>query len=234
MPESKPLPVVVVACQVFEDLLEHFLPPDLANQITFLDYGLHIVPKKLTVAVQEVIDRIDSPSLVVLGYGLCGNGLNGIKAGPHTLLIPRTDDCIAILLGSYQSYQREFHASPGTYWLSKGWLKSGTNPLAEYEKLVDTYGEEDAKWLMDQQYQHYKRLTLVAHNQADLEEFRPQAQKVASYCAQWGMSYHEMLGSEVYVRRLVEIAADLSLADDDFLVIPPGGELTQAQFMRGM
>lgn len=234
MPESKPLPVVIVACQVFQDLIEHFLPPDLAGQITFLDYGLHIVPKKLAVAVQGAIDQIDTPSLVVLGYGLCGNGLNGVKAGQHTLLIPRTDDCIAILLGSYDSYRREFSQSPGTYWLSKGWLESGTNPLAEYEKLVDTYGEEDADWLMDQQYRHYKRITLVAHNQADLEEFRPRAQKVADYCSRWGMTYHEMLGSDIYVRRLVEIAADLSQANDDFLVIPPGGELSQAQFMRGM
>lgn len=46
MPEPQPLPVVIVACQVFQDLLEHFLPPDLTDQITFLDYGLHIVPKK--------------------------------------------------------------------------------------------------------------------------------------------------------------------------------------------
>lgn len=234
MPEPQPMPVVIVACQVFQDLLEHFLPPDLTDQITFLDYGLHIVPKKLRLTVQEVIDSIENPSLVVLGYGLCGNGLSGIKAGQHTLLIPRTDDCIAILLGSYQTYQREFKESPGTYWLSKGWLKSGTNPLAEYEKLVATYGEEDADWLMDQQYRHYKRLTLVAHHQADLDEFRPQAQKVADYCGRWGMTYHEILGSDVYVRRLVEIAADLSKADDDFLVIPPGGELSQSQFIRGL
>lgn len=46
MPHSKPLPVVIVACQVFQDLIEHFLPPDLVGQIAFLDYGLHIVPKK--------------------------------------------------------------------------------------------------------------------------------------------------------------------------------------------
>ncbi len=232
MSEPQPLPVVIIACQVFQDLLEHFLPAGLADQVTFLDYGLHIVPKKLKQTVQETIDRIDTPSLVVLGYGLCGNGLDGIKAGQHTLLIPRTDDCIAILLGSYQAYQYEFRESPGTYWLSKGWLKAATNPLAEYEKLVESYGVEDAKWLMDQQYRHYKWLTLVAHNEVDLVEYRPQAQKVADYCQQWGIRYRELLGSDAYVRKLVEIAADLSQADNDFLVIPPGGELRQAQFLR--
>jgi len=73
---------------------------------------------------------------VVLGYGLCGNGLHGLKAGRHTLLAPRADDCIALLLGSYQAYRREFDAEPATYWLSKGWLESGSNPLQEYRSTL--------------------------------------------------------------------------------------------------
>lgn len=227
------LPVVIVACQVFERMLENILPADLAGQITFLDYGLHSVPKKLAVSVQAAIDAIAAPSLVVLGYGLCGNGLNGIKAGRHTLLIPRTDDCIALLLGSYQSYQAEFTGQPGTYWLSKGWLEAGTNPLAEYRKCVDQYDQETAAWVMDQQYQHYRRLALVAHNQADLEAYRAQAQEVADYCGRWNMTFDEVLGSDAYVRKLVAVAADITQADDDFLLIPPGGELKQSQFVRG-
>ena len=229
---TNPLPVVIVSCRVFQNLLENMIPDDLVKNITFLDYGLHSVPKKLKSTVQETIDAIDEPSLVVLGYGLCGNGLNGIKAGKHTLLIPRTDDCIAILLGSYDAYQREFHGVPGTYWLSKGWLESGTNPLAEYNTNVEKFGKEDADWVMDQQYQHYKRLALVTHNQEDLETYRPQAKEVAEYCSQWGMEYDEVLGSDNYLRRLVEIATDLNKADDQFLIILPGGELTQQQFMR--
>lgn len=226
------MPVVVIACQVFQNMLETMLPANLADQITFLDYGLHVFPKKLAVSVQNAIDSVAVPSLIVLGYGLCGNGLRGIKAGPHTLLIPRTDDCIAILLGSYAAYRREFTGNPGTYWLSKGWLESGTNPLAEYHKNVAQFGPETADWVMDQQYQHYQRLALVAHTQADLDAYRPQAQQVADYCRRWQMNYAEVLGSDSYVRRLIDIAANLHLADDDFVVIPPGGELKQDHFVR--
>ena len=100
------LPVVIVSCRVFQNLLENMIPDDLVESISFLDYGLHSVPKKLKLTIQETIDAIETPSLVVLGYGLCGNGLNGIEAGKHTLLIPRTDDCIAILLGSYDEIGR--------------------------------------------------------------------------------------------------------------------------------
>ena len=153
-------------------------------------------------------------------------------AGRHTLLVPRTDDCITMLLGSRQAYIREFEAVPGTYYLSKGWLESGSHPLKEYEEYLPRYGEEQAMWLMDQQYQHYERLLLVAHSQADLDAYRPQAQGVARFCERWGIRYEELLGSDQYVRRLAELAKTLDEDDDDFLIIPLGGEVRQEHFVR--
>jgi hypothetical protein len=229
---SANLPIVLIACQVFQHLLEARLPADLTRSITFLDYGLHSVPRKLSQKIQELIDDLEEPSLVVLGYGLCGNGLSGIRAGKHTLLIPRADDCIAILLGSYQAYKQEFQSAPGTYYLSKGWLESGSNPLSEYKNYVERYGNEQAEWIMDQQYQNYRRLVFVAHSSEDLARYRPQAEEVARFCQRWGMQYEEILGSEDYVNSLIETATALEKVSEDFLIIPPGRELTQSQFIR--
>jgi hypothetical protein len=232
-------PVVVIACRVLQDMLERLLPESLAVGVTLMDYGLHRVPSKMTRELQETIDRLDTPSLVVLGYGLCGNGLSGLHAGRHTFLVPRSDDCIAILLGSYRAYMREFQAVPGTYYLTKGWLESGSNPLKEYEELVPKYGAKEAMWLMDQQYQNYSRVALVAHTQADLEQYRPQAQAVARFCERWGMRYEEILGSDDFVRRLVEAATALArgqaLPDrlgSDFVIVQPGGEIQPLMFVR--
>lgn len=238
MPETDRLPLVVIACQVLQDMLERMLPPDVAAQVTFMDYGLHRVPSKMTWTLQDALDGIEEPSLVLLGYGLCGNGLNGIQAGKHTLLVPSVDDCIAMLLGSRQAYLREFEDSPGTYYLSKGWLESGSHPLKEYNEYVVKYGTEDANWIMDQQYQHYRRIALVAHSEGDLEKYRPAAQEVAAYCARWNMRYEEILGSDGYVRRLVDLAVALAAGtvpvntDEDFLLISPGGAISQEQFRR--
>jgi hypothetical protein len=236
---SKQLPIVILSCQVLQDLFTRLLPPSLVNEVIYLDYGLHRVPRNMTPTLQEKLDQIQEPSLVVLGYGLCGNGLKGLRAGIHTLLVPRVDDCIALLLGSRVAYKREFETEPGTYWLSKGWLESGSHPLKEYEEYVPRYGGEKAIWIMDQQYQRYRRLAMVAHSQDDLEAYRPQAQEVARFCERWGMRYEEILGSDGYVRRLVELvkhagdgAAPLDEAGDGFLVIPPGGEIRQEDFVR--
>lgn len=230
-PPKQGLPIVIIACKVFQDLLETLLPDHLASQVTFMDYGLHQWPRKLNSTVQEAIDQIEQPSLVILGYGLCGNGLNGIKSGKHILLVPRADDCIAILLGSRSAYRQQFLNSPATYYLTKGWLESGSNPLQEYQKYAQKYGVEKAIRVMDQQYQHYRRLVLVAHSRRDLEQYRPRAQEIARFCERWGMSYDEILGSDAYIRRLIEVATALDQADKDFIVVPPGGELRQKDFL---
>jgi hypothetical protein len=240
MSSLEKLPVVILSCQVLEDLLVRLLPEEMARGVIYMDYGLHRVPNKMTWTLQDALNSIQEPSLVVLGYGLCGNGLRGLKAGEHTLLVPRVDDCIALLLGSRRAYIRQFEAAPGTYYLSKGWLESGSHPLLEYQEYVPKYGAKEAMWIMDQQYQHYERLVLVAHTEADLDAYRPQAQEVARFCERWNMRYEEILGSDGYVRRLVELLSDvaekgiggLNGAGDDFLVIPPGGEILQEQFMR--
>jgi hypothetical protein len=226
------LPIVVLACRVFQHWLEQLLPEDFSTTITFFDYGLHAVPRNLQQTLQQAIDSIKQPSLVVLGYGLCGNGLDKIQAGIHYLLIPRTDDCIAIMLGSYRAYRREMDREPGTYYLSKGWLEAGTNPLEESKKYARKYDPATVEYLMDTQYQHYRRIMLVARDQRELEEYRSRAQEVAAYCARWGMRYEEILGSDQYLKKLVDCASELEQVDDDFLLIPPGGILTQAQFIR--
>jgi len=232
-------PIVLVACKVLAAALERLLPADLAAEVRLLEYGLHRVPVKLTGALQEALDDIEQPSLVVIGYGLCGNGLKDIRAGRHTLLVPRADDCIAILLGSYRAYMRQFAAEPGTYYLTKGWLESGSHPLKEYQEYLPKYGPEQTLWLLDQQYRNYSRIALVASTAEEMAAYRGQAQEVARFCERWGMHYEEILGSDDYVRRLIETA--IALRDGatrpdgvgpDFLVIPPGGQIRQDMFMR--
>jgi Protein of unknown function (DUF1638) len=137
-----------------------------------------------------------------------------------------------MLLGSYAAYRKEFDSVPGTYYLSKGWLESGSNPLSEYQEYEKRLGSEKAMWVMDQQYQHYKRLVFVAHSQEDLEAYRPKAKEVARFCQRWGMRYEEIIGSDLFIRQLVEVTYLPEKTNEDFVLIQPGGELRQADFIR--
>lgn len=220
------LPVVLVACKVFENIIQKQgeIPTN------FLDYGLHSVPKKLKIVLQEKLDALEEPSLVVLGYGLCGNGLDGIDAGVHTLIIPKADDCVSIFMGSRRRYLEQLNEIPGTYYLTKGWFEVGSDPLGEYKRLVEKYGEETADWLMEQQYHHYKRLLFVAHSQEDLDVYRSRALEVAAYCKRFGMDYEEYIGSDAFLKKIGLVLESQQSVPPDFIVVLPGNTLKQVMF----
>lgn len=220
-------PVVFLACKVFEGIVS---TPDSA-QVSYLDYGLHSVPKQLRQAVQEQINAIEEPSLIILGYGLCGNGLHEIEAGRHTLVVPKVDDCVSIFMGSRKQYLEQFRQNPGTYYLTKGWFEVGSDPLSEYENYREKYGQETADWLMKTQYQHYKRLVFVALNEQDLTNYRPRALQVAAFCQQFGMEYEEQLGDGALIQQIDAALRSPEETGGEFIVVRPGERLSQEQFL---
>ena len=224
-----PLPTVFLGCKVFEGLIEARLPSDDQMSFIYVDW-LHTFPKDLNECLQAEIDKIEEPSLIIMGYGLCGNGLDNLEARQHTLVVPKADDCIAIIMGSREEYLRQFTANPGTYYITKGWVEIGGDPLSEYEDYVERYGEKKAKRVMDIQYQNYKRLMFVAYDPDDFETFRPRTQAIAEYCSQWGMVYEEYLGNDDFFNQIAAISQNSKPIPEEFIVVPPGGVLKQEMF----
>ncbi|GIK42599.1 MAG: hypothetical protein BroJett011_64320 [Chloroflexota bacterium] len=226
----EPQRVYVIGCQVLQRALQSLLNnvPGLAT-CQFLDYGLHTVPAQMTTQIQNAIDSTNEPGIVLIGYGLCGNGLVGLQARQHTLVIPRTDDCIAILMGSYRRFLEDFQHYPGTYYLSEGWLESGHHPIAQLEDWSVSYGPEKAKKLITRMYKHYRRVVLVAFSPEELDRYRHQAQEVAKLLR---VTYAEMVGEPTLLERLVWRVNTLNVDDQEFVVVPPGGTTTQASFIR--
>ncbi|MCL4800411.1 MAG: DUF1638 domain-containing protein [Burkholderiales bacterium] len=229
----KSRPTVVISCAVLEDLLGKRLPAGVPT--VWLDVMLHNSPKKLAEALQARIDAIEEPSTVIVGYGLCGNGLVGVKSRSHTLVIPRTHDCVAIFLGSHQRYVQRFFASPNTYYLTKGWIDARDEPLADYHDYVAQFDEETADYLFEMKYKHYRRICLVGFSQQELDDYRGRAQAVADFMDRrfGGVACEETLGSTALIEALVRMPEQAAEADEEFVVVGPGGEITMEMFMRG-
>ncbi len=224
-------PTVIISCRVMQELLTPRLPPEMP--VTYLDILLHNTPKKLAAALQAELDKIEQPSNVIIGYGLCGNGLVGVRAGPHVLIVPRTHDCVAIFLGSHQRYAQRFFASPNTYYLTRGWLEAHDDPLHDYLDYVKEFDQETADYLVEMKYRHYRRLCMVGFSQEELDLCRPMAMKVADFCRErWGMAYEEVTGSTRLLDSLISMPKRLETEDSEFVVVRPGGVIEQAMFMR--
>jgi Protein of unknown function (DUF1638) len=204
------LPAVIIACAVLRDSIRK-LSGDQAPPVLVMDYGLHLTPRKMRAAIQEQIDALAKPHLILIGFGLCGNGLVGLMSRAHTLVIPRADDCVALFFGSRAAFLREFQCDPGTYYLTPGWLECQGEP---------------------------RKACFVALTPEDLERYRPQARQVADFCSErWGWQYKEVVGSNAFIARLLDflqggIPGDARRDPDDFVIIRPGEEVAQQPFMR--
>ena len=225
-------PLVVIACGVLEHLLGRRLPAGVP--VAWMDVELHNSPKKLLVALQERLDALPEPSVVLLGYGLCGNGLAGLKAGRHTLVVPRTHDCVAIFLGSHQRYLQRFMASPNTYYLTKGWIDAKDEPLTDYRNLIREYDQETADYVIEMKYRHYRKLCFVGYSEEDVESCRSRVQEVVAFLGErFGVEYEEIVGTPELIEGLLAMGDREPAASDAFVVVAPGGEIALEDFLRG-
>ena len=211
----------VIACAtVIEEMLP-LLPSDITYEV--LDFGLHLRPEGLKVALQEAIDKSsEEADTLILGYGLCSMAVVGLKATNSTLVVPRVDDCIAIFLGSGTAYAEQAAKEPGTYYLTKGWIEVSDTLLDEYERSVELYGEEPAKRIMSVMLKNYKRLVYIDTGTQDQERYQAYAQKMAN---QFSLQYEEIVGSDELIKKML-----FGPWDKDFVVATPGQTITYADF----
>ncbi len=215
----------LIACEVFRDEFEAVAPPDLAR--TYLPQGLHRTPGKMPSAIQEAVDALPPDAdAVLLGYGLCSNGVVGVSARGAPLVLPRVHDCIALLLGSRERYETEVAACPGTYYITPGWACYGTTSLSCYKnEYLPKYGEETARYIAEELLKNYRRVALINHGAGDMGAGRAHAREFAQL---FRLDYAEIPGSLDYVRRLAEGPWD----EADFVRVAPGSSLTQSPFLN--
>jgi hypothetical protein len=213
--------------------------------VTLLRRGLHDTPVVLRDLLQAEIDLVsaaDPPyDAIVLVYGLCGVATAGIAASRIQVVVPRAHDCVTLLLGSRERYEREFAAHPGTYWYAPDYLErsdaegdtaggliglGATTDDAQqnaYAEYVAKFGEDNAAYLMEitgAWRSHYDRAAFVDTGVGDASaveaEVRLEAQRR-------GWMFERIAAELVLIRRLLE--GDW---DNDFLVLQPGQRLAMS------
>jgi hypothetical protein len=188
-----------------------------------LDVGLHRSPDKLREALRAAVAANDEPGVtIVLGYGMCSKGVLGLKTEHATMVVPRVDDCIALLLGSNEAFAEQARQESGTYYLARGYIEACDTPFSEYERMAEKYGPERAERLSRMMLEHYTRLVLIDTGRYDLAPFREYAERFAKF---YDLRLEEVPGTTRLVDMLV--AGEW---DDSFLVVPPGREITLDDF----
>jgi len=195
--------------------------------VVLMPQGLHNEPDRMRVELQQALGRTEDVQGrpydgTLLGYGLCSNGIVGLEARTLTV-VPRGHDCITLLLGSKEAYQRYFDSHRGIYWYSAGWIENNQQPGKErYEETLrqyrEKYGDENAEYLMEAEQnwiREYQWATFVDWGFPDAERYRQITREAARFL---GWRSDELSGSP----RLIQSLVDGQWDEEDFLVVKPG------------
>ena len=231
----------IVACEIAVRELQYVAARSKnLIDLEFLTQGHHDTPISGREEIQRRIEAVPPGKYeaVVLGYGLCSNILVGLHCSHTQLVIPRAHDCITLFLGSKERYQKLFSERPGTYYFSSGWLEcatrrgtkgsvwggaalpanAGLNLQATYQKWVQKYGEDQAKYLLEEMSrwtEAYSHGSLIDFDFLKHLELPQQVQKI---CAEKGWTYDPIPGDLSLFQRMV----DGPWPETDFLVVKPG------------
>ena len=215
----------VIACHVLWRELCHFASLS-RNVFTFhfLKQGLHCTPEILRKELQDAIDAVeDGCSAILIGYGLCSNGIEGIVARNTKLVVARGHDCITYLLGCKERYKEYFDSHPGTYWYSPGWIETGSQPGKErYERTlqsyIEKYGRDNAEYLMEMEqgwFKEYSNAAYIDLGFGDSGEYKEYTRQ----CAKWlEWNYDELAGDP----RLISDFLGGNWDSDRFLIAEAG------------
>ncbi len=234
----------IIGCKVLTREIS-YLAATSKNYIdmTWLKQGYHNEPAKLKEILQTTINDIEIGNdpctcnqeagdfdAILLCYGLCSNGVCGIKSTKYPIVIPRAHDCITLLLGDKKRYQNLFdEKSGGIYWYSIGWLENNLMPCKEREEhtlnlYAELYGEENAQYLLDMEsgwLNEYKAAAFIEHDEIQSDVHKQKTKESAKY---YGWDYYEYKGDLTLLRDLVEGNWD----DERFLVVPPNKTIIQS------
>jgi hypothetical protein len=233
--------IKLIACEVFtRELSVAAAQGKHIVDCVFLPFGLHSTPDELRTTVQSEIDRVEAGTYdyIVLGYGLCSRGTAELVARNVPIVLTRAHDCITLFLGSRTRYDTQFGDHPGTYYYSPGWIERSDGDVEQgyigerkarqmeerYQEYVEKYGEDNAKFLIEQESQwlvNYTRAALIETGIGDIDSYREFTKRTA---ASHDWEYEEIPGDLSLIHRLM----DGDWESDDFLIVKPGQQVAES------
>ena len=210
---------VILSCPTLKGELLAVLAEHNADiTVIFLPKELHRDPKYLHQFVQKTIDEIKDVDRIYLCTTGCGGGTIGLKATTAEVVIPRTRDCLDILLSGNDLRKDDRRNIRGIYYTGS-WMEYSKETDIDYTKLVAKMGQAAAEDFLRNLYKSFNEFYIIdtgCYDVAEVETYLAPLVRVLNGTVEVIKGEYKILHKMVTHQ-----------VDDDFVVIPKG-EVVQA------
>ena len=216
---------MLIACSMIEDeinaVFDRFDIRDI--EVRWQERGHHNDPEKLQKVVQTEIDRAEAngADLIMLAYGLCGNGAVGWHTEKAVLAMPRFDDCVNMMLCTGKRDRRNY-LEAGNMYLTGGWSRDEGALIDMFESYLAQYGKRKADKLMKMMLDSYSAVTVIDTCCYELEPVLAYADECAG---RFGLKRRTVPGGNEPLRKL--LTGDW---DEDIIVKSPKAPVNEEDF----
>lgn len=162
---------VVIACRTLEREIQAAMK-ETGNSylVYFLPFHLHVHPKEMTLQLQKIIDGLENVDQVLLCVSGCGGSTKDLKATTADIVIPKTRDCIDILLT--KTTVGEIDRDTRGIFFTDNWLEFFRQSPMAFDKLEQELGYEGAKEKFRQIYKGFEHFYIVDTGAYDVDKLK--------------------------------------------------------------
>lgn len=214
---------VILACPTLRYELERALQESSAGfRVEYLPQRLHSEPEKMHEHLQERIDGLQEAQRVVLCVSNCGGSTAGVLASSVELILPRTRDCLDILLSgdSLASLERDI----GGVYFTRGWMDFSRQSEIDLDRLTAKQGRAEAEAYLYELYSTCNKFYIIDTGCYDVDEVKDY---VAPLVKLVGGTLSIQKGTYGILRKIAK-----GQFDEDFMVVPAGGRVDKDGFLK--
>lgn len=157
---------VLYSCITLQKELEETIQRvGFEGKIFYLSTELHSDPQKMHQVLQDHIDSNTEAEEIIICVSGCGKATCDLKATTCSLALPRTMDCIDVLLTGAGIKRPD-----GAIFITRSWMNFMKNSSIDYEKLIKEKGKLEAEAFLKKLYHGFSDFYIIDTGTYNLQE----------------------------------------------------------------
>lgn len=209
---------IILACTTLKkELLAAMAENSCHTPILFLPREVHSDPKFLHTYVQDKIDRLHNVDRIIICTSGCGGGTVGLTASTAEVIIPRTRDCLDILLSdtSLATLERNYKG----VFFTDSWMEFTKDSPIDLDRLEAEKGKEGAADFIRKLYGSINQFYIIDTGCYDLHPVREYVQRMVDIL---DGTVEEIPGRYGILKKIAK-----NEFDEDFLIVKKGDTVPQ-------